>query len=78
MIEGVFDEKKKCEKRLYFKLEDWDENNVMIKIVDEDGQDIDRPYICKINKTTGLIHKESGVNNTIGLDLDEHRYVKVE
>lgn len=78
MIEGVYNKDAIKEPKYYFKLEDWHSNNVMLKIVDEDGQDIDRPYICKINKTTGLIHKVSGVNNTIGLDLDEHRYVKVE
>ena len=78
MIEGVYNKDAIKEPKYYFKLEDWHSNNVMLKIVDEDGQDIDRPYICKINKTTGLILKVSGVNNTIGLDLDEHRCVKVE
>lgn len=78
MIEGVYNKDTVKEPKYYFKLEDWDSNNVVLKIVDEDGQDINRPYICKINKTTGLIHKEFGVNKTIGLDLDEHGYVKVE
>lgn len=78
MIEGVFDEKKKCEKRLYFKLEDWDTNNVMIKVVDEEGLEIYAPCICKISKTTGKIRREKDVNKTIGFDLDEYGRVKVE
>jgi hypothetical protein len=78
MIEGVFDEKKKYEERLYFKLENWDENNVMIKIVDETGDEIEAPYICRINKTTGKIHREQNVNNKINFDLDEKGRVKVE
>lgn len=78
MIEGVFDEKKKIEKRLYFKLEDWDTNNVMIKVVDEEGLEIVAPYICRISKKSGMIKRASGVNNLIGLDLDELGRVKVE
>jgi hypothetical protein len=78
MIEGVFDEKKKCEKRLYFKLEDWDMNNIIIKVVDEEGLGIGAPYICRISKTTGKIRREKDVNKTIGFDLDEHGRVKVE
>ena len=78
MIEGVFDEKKKCEERLYFKLENWGADAVIIKIVNEKGHDIESPYICRIYKTTGKIHRESGVNDEIGLDLDEKGRVKVE
>lgn len=78
MIEGVFDEKKKCEKRLYFKLEDWDMNNVMIKVVDEEGLEIDAPYICRISKKSGMIKRASCVNDMIGLDLDKKGRVKVE
>ncbi len=77
MIEGVFDEKKKCEKRLYFKLVDWDMDNVMIKVVDEEGLGICAPHICKISKTTGKIKREMDVNKTIGFDLDELGRVKV-
>ena len=78
MIEGVFDEKKKYEKRLYFKLENWDMNNIIIKVVDEEGLGIGAPYICRISKTTGKIRREEGVNNTIGFDLDELGRVEVE
>ena len=78
MIEGVFDEKKKYEERLYFKLENWGENNVMIKIVDETGDEIEAPYICRINKTTGKIRRDLDVNDKIGFDLDEEGRVKVE
>lgn len=77
MIEGVFDEKK-CEERLYFKLEDWDMNNIVIKVVDEEGLKIDAPFICTINKKTGKITRDEGVNNTIGFDLDDKGCVKVE
>jgi hypothetical protein len=79
MIEGVFDEKKKkCEKRLYFKLEDRGMNNILIKVVDEEGLGINAPYICGISKTTGKIKREMDVNKTIGFDLDEYGRVKVE
>ena len=78
MIEGVFDEKKKCEKKLYFKLEDWDMNNIMIKVVNEEGLEIVAPYICRISKKSGMIKRASGVNDMIGLDLDEKGRVKVE
>ena len=78
MIEGVFDEKKKCEERLYFKLENWDENNVMIKIVDGTGNEIEAPYICRINKKTGRIYIYEYVNRELGFDLDEKGKVKVE
>jgi len=78
MIEGVFDEKKKCEKKLYFKLEDWDMNNIMIKVVNEEGLEIVAPYICRISKKSGMIKRASGVNDMIGLDLDKKGRVKVE
>lgn len=78
MIEGVFVEKKKCEKRLYFKLEDWDMNSVIIKVVDEEGLEIVAPYICRISKKSGMINRASSVNDMIGLDLDEKGRVKVE
>ena len=77
MIEGVFDEKKKCEKRLYFKLENWGMGAVIIKIVDEKGYEIDAPYICGISKTTGKIKREMDVNKTIGFDLDDIGRVRV-
>ena len=78
MIEGVFDEKKKCEKKLYFKLEDWDRNNIMIKVVNKEGLEIVAPYICRIGKKSGMIKRASGVNDMIGLDLDKKGRVKVE
>jgi len=78
MIEGVFDEKKKYEKRLYFKLENWGMGAVIIKIVDEEGLEIDAPFICTINKKTGKITRDDDVNNTIGFDLDDNGRVKVE
>ena len=78
MIEGVFDEKKKCEKRLYFKLEDWDMNDIMIKVVDEEGLEIVAPYICRISKKSGMIKRASSVNDMIGFDLDEKGRVKVK
>ena len=78
MIEGVFDEKKKIEKRLYFKLENYGMNNIIIKVVDEKGYEIHAPYICGISKTTGKIKREMYVNKTIGFDLDEYGRVKVE
>lgn len=78
MIEGVFDEKKKCEERLYFKLEDWTSDEVNIKVVRENGCAIDAPYICSINKKTGKIVREEDVNSKIGFDLDEKGRVKVE
>ncbi len=77
MIEGVFDEKKKCEKRLYFKLENWG-SDVIIKIVDEKGLEIDAPYICRISKKSGMIKRIKNVDKTIGFDLDEYGRVKVE
>lgn len=78
MIEGVFDEKKKCEKRLYFKLEDWDMNDIMIKVVDEEGLEIVAPYICRISKKSGMIKRASSVNDMIGFTLDEKGRVKVK
>lgn len=78
MIEGVFDEKKKCKKRLYFKLEDCDKNNVMIKVVDDEGLEICAPYICRISKITGEIKRMISVNDMIGFDLDDYGRVKVE
>ena len=78
MIEGVFDEKKKCEESLYFKLTNWDKNNVMIKIVNETGDEIKAPFICRINKTTGRICRAQYVDEKIGFELDDCGRVKVE
>ena len=78
MIEGVFDEKKKCEESLYFKLTNWDKNNVMIKIVNETGDEIKAPFICRINKTTGRIRRAQYVNDKLGFDLTWNDMVKVE
>lgn len=79
MIEGVYDDKRKCEERLYFKLEDWTSSDVVIiKVVRENGCNIDAPFICSINKTSGKIRREEDVNNKIGFDLDELGRVKVE
>lgn len=78
MIEGVFNEKVKREERLYFKLEEWNGSEVIIKVVNENGDEIDAPFICTIDKKTGKVCREHGVNNTIGFDLDNYGRVKVE
>lgn len=78
MIEGVYNKDTVKEPKYYFKLENWSSEEAMIKIVDGNGFVIDAPFICKIYKTTGKIYRELGVNNKIGLDLDEKGRVKVE
>ena len=78
MIEGVFNEKVKREERFYFKLEEWDDSDVIIKVVNENGVAIDTPFICTIDKKTGKVYREYDVNNTIGFDLDDYGRVKVE
>ena len=78
MIEGVYNKDTVKEPKYYFKLENWSSEEAMIKIVDGDGFEIGSPYICRINKKTGKIHREVCVNNTIGFDLDKNGKVKVE
>ena len=77
-IVGVYDEKVKTEKKLYFKLEEWDDSDVIIKVVNENGVAIYAPFICTIDKKTGKVYREHDVNNTIGFVLDVHGRVKVE
>ncbi|HEY8542205.1 MAG TPA: hypothetical protein VIL29_07465 [Pseudothermotoga sp.] len=76
-VVGVYNEKVKSEERLYFKLEEWNDDEVIIKIVDKNGVDINAPFICTINNKTGEIKREPDVNNMIGFELDEKGRVKV-
>jgi len=78
MIEGVYNKDTVKEPKYYFKLENWTSEEAMIKIVDEDGFEIDYPYICRINKTTGRICRAQYVDEKIGFELDDCGRVKVE
>ena len=76
-VVGVYKEEEKS-KKVYFNLDDYNDENVVLELVDEHGYYINGGYILYINKPTGKIYPAWNINRDIGFDLDKYGKVKVE
>lgn len=72
----VYDSKEE-EKCVLFRLVESKEGDIMLKIVDEKGFCVRNGNILSLYKSGRIIRNE-GVDNSLGLDLDERSRIKID